>query len=107
MRQLGRCCGVTKTDKKIIRKTIPFGPAEKDLYKYAIEQCNLEGIKFATYVKKLIRKSKNSNSDLEIEKILDKYFKDKDIRINKDDTKVKPKYNEEDKSALLNFMKKI
>ena len=53
---------MTKNRKEIIRKTIPFGPAEQELYKYAIEQCNLQGIKFATYVKKLIRDAKNNTS---------------------------------------------
>jgi hypothetical protein len=100
---------MTKNRKEIIRKTIPFGPAEQELYKYAIEQCNLQGIKFATYVKKLIRDAKNNTSlDSVLEKKLDKYFKNKNVSINKNDTgaNTNTKYKKEDKSALLNFLKK-
>lgn len=102
----GRCCGVRKNKEDIIRKTIPFGPSEKDLYDYAVKQCELDGIKFATYVKKLIRESRdNSSLDSLLEKKLDKYFSDKNFTINNPEIK-KQKFDKEDKKALLNFMKK-
>lgn len=98
-----------KTKEDIIRKTVPFGPSEHDLYDYVVKQCNLEGIKFATYVKKLIRESKDNSASLGslLEKKLDQYFKDKDISIsNNPEPKVAKKYKKEDKQALLNFLKK-
>lgn len=97
-----------RNKEDIIRKTIPFGPSEKDLYNYAIKQCELDGIKFATYVKKLIRESRDNTSlDSLLEKKLDKYFSDKNFTFDNSKTKeTTQKFKKEDKKALLNFMKK-
>ena len=110
MQSLGRCYGVTQNKAEdIIRKTVPFGPTEQELYNYAMDQCDLEGLKFATYVKKLIKQSKEQplTNEPNFEKILDQYFKDKDITISDKEKAIdNVSFTKNDKSALLNFMKK-
>jgi hypothetical protein len=105
---LGRCYGVSNKDKEVKRKTVPFGPKEQDLLEYTNDIYKHDGIKFATYVKKLIRKdmSQQTSFDSRIEQILDEYFKNKNISIeeNKEVTN-KTNYTVEDKSALAKFIK--
>ena len=94
---------------EINRKTIPFGPNERELFDYAENQCRIEGIKFATYVKKLIRQAKDHPISVtaDLEKVLDDYFKHKNINIEEKEKALDSvKFNTSDKSALLNFMKK-
>jgi hypothetical protein len=93
----------------IVRKTIPFGPSEQDLYDYVVEQCNLEGIKFAYFIKRLIRQSKDQpmSVDDKLEKVLDDYFKNKNINIKESEKSLDiVNFNTNDISALLTFMKK-
>lgn len=94
---------------EIIRKTVSFGPSEKKLYEDFEELCNNEKIKFATYVKKLIKEHlEGSPKNQDIESILDKYFKNKNITLeNKNDTvDNKNSYTQEDKVAVFNFIKR-
>lgn len=95
---------------EIVRKTIPFGPSEQELYDYVVEQCNLEGIKFAPFIKKLIRQSKDKPvaTEKNLEKVLDDYFKNKKVNIeSQEETTLDiDKISNDDKSALFNFMNK-
>lgn len=63
-----------------------------------------KGIKFATYVKQVLREKMNQRNE-SIESIIDKrieqYFKNKDVKIEE---KAVSKYDDEDKAALFKMM---
>lgn len=88
------------------RKTLSFGENDKELYEFCMKNSENIGIKFATFVKQVLReKMQQKDEPLEevIERKIEDYLKNKNILLE-DKKEQKPKFNAEDKSALLSYM---
>lgn len=99
-------------DKFLKRKTLNFGEDDKGLYDFCKSNSEDKGIKFATYIKQILREKMNESEltlEEKIDKRIEKYFKNKEIKLEgKDPTAAtdenKIEYTKQDVNALKAFM---
>jgi hypothetical protein len=88
-----------------VRKTVSFGENDQDLLEFCMNNSERKGIKFATYVKQVLREKLEQGSE-SIESIIDKrieeYLKAKNLKLEE---RAMTEFKKEDKNALANFMK--
>ena len=94
-------------EKNLIRKTVNFNDDEKYLYDFAEQMASEEGVKFATWVKRLIKKEMDQESlEDKIDRRIEEYLKNKNLVAAEEEETTATKYTKDDKNALLGFMSK-